>query len=156
MRNGFSMIVDKMENCSLYYDVNSGLKKGFEFIKNYLKNELPVGRYDIDSDLVFAFVQSYDTLPEQEVKWETHKKYIDLQFVVKGKEIIGWTHLGELIPTMEYNEESDCTLYENQEGTLVKLKDGWFAIFFPEDAHKPKCIWDHAHKIKKIVVKIKV
>ncbi len=150
------MIVDKLENCSMYYSVNAGLEKGFEFIKNYLQKELPAGRYDIDGDSVYAFVQSYDTIPAKAAKWETHKKYIDIQFIAGGREIIGWASVNALKPGTEYSEESDCTLYEDGEGTDVKLKDRQFAILFPEDVHKPKCIWDKAVNVKKIVVKVKI
>ena len=150
------MIADKLKNAALYYSVNSGLEKGFDFIRNFISNEVPDGRYDIDGDNVYALVQSYETVSEQEAKWETHRKYIDIQCVIRGREIIGYAHMDQLTPSTEYNEQKDIMFYQDGEGTAVKLQDGCFAVFFPEDAHKPKCAWGDVQSIKKIVVKIKV
>lgn len=149
------MIADRLENCTLYYAINPGFEKAFAFIRGYMKNELPDGRYDIDGEEVYALVQSYETLDEREVKWEAHKKYIDLQFVVKGKEIIGWKPVSELTAETEYDGKNDCILYAADEGTGIKLQNGWFAVLFPEDGHKPKCMWEKSQKVKKIVLKIK-
>jgi biofilm protein TabA len=150
------MIADSLKNYKLYLSINEGFEKAFGFIHQFLEKELPDGRYDIDGDRVYAMVQSYETIPESEAKWETHNLYIDLQYVAAGNEIIGWTNVKNLIPCVMYNSEKDYTLYEEKEGTPVKLKDGDFTILFPEDAHKPKCIWGKSQAIKKIVVKIKL
>lgn len=149
------MIVDHLKNYTMYLSVNSNMSKGFEFIRKYLENELPEGRYEVDGENVYAMVQSYETTPEKDKKWEAHKEYIDLQYVVCGKETIYWTHEKTLVPCAEYNSEKDYTLYEGPEGTGVKLSNGYYSILFPEDAHKPGCIWDEKQTIKKIVVKVK-
>jgi len=114
------------------------------------------GKYELDGNNVYAMVQSYETLKEEELKFEAHREYIDLQFVAGGKEIIKWTNTTALTPCTQYNEGKDYILYEEHEGTCIKLKDGWFTILLPDDAHKPKCVWEQSETIKKIVVKIKV
>lgn len=65
-----------------------------------------------------------------------------------------WTNVANLTAVIEYNSESDYTLYEDFESTPVKLTDGEFAILFFEDAHKPRCQWENVLVIKKIVIKI--
>jgi len=149
------MIVDNLRNYSLYLEVNKGFQGAFKFIEEFNKSELPVGRYEIDGNNVYALVQSYETKPVTEKKWETHKEYIDLQYVVRGKENIGWINKNGLTPCTSYSVEKDCTLYEELEGTSVKLGNSDFMILFPEDAHKPGCIWEEKQIITKIVIKIK-
>lgn len=150
------MILDKLENSKLYFGAYKGFDKAFDFIAKFHDKELADGRYDIEGDQVYALVQSYETVPWSEMKWEAHKNYIDLQCVIKGREIIGYTHIDNLVPSVEYNVEKDVILFKENEGIELKLQDMWFSILFPEDAHKPKCVWDKAEPIKKIIVKIKV
>ena len=150
------MIVDNLNNCSLYTSVHKGLEKAFEFIKSYEKDELPEGRYEIDGEKVYAMVQHYDTFSKEQAKWEAHRKYIDLQYVSKGNEIINYTNIGNLTPYTEYNEKDDYVLLNGPDGTEVKLKSGDYVILFPEDAHQPRCAWGEVQRVKKIVVKIKL
>ncbi|HHV94997.1 MAG TPA: DUF386 domain-containing protein [Clostridiaceae bacterium] len=150
------MIVDNLSNCSLYANVHEGFAKAFEFIKNYEKNELPEGKYEIDGEKIYAMVQHYDTISKEQAKWEAHRKYIDLQYVSEGKEIINYTNISNLTPYTEYDEKGDYVLLNGPDGTEVKLKSGDYIILFPEDAHQPKCAWEEIQRVKKIVVKIKL
>jgi len=150
------MILDKLENQNLYVNVNSKLKKAFEFLSKNNLDQLIDGRYEIDSDNVYALVQSYTTNKEDNNKWESHQKYIDIQYIVKGNETIIWAPIDQLTIVEEYSEERDVTFYkESIYSSKLNLKDNCFCIFFPEDGHKPCCIFDEPMKIKKIVVKIK-
>ncbi len=150
------MIVDVLKNSNLYTSVNSNFTKAFEFIQNYMSNSIPVGRYDIEGTDVFALVQSYESQPQSEKKAEAHKKYIDIQFVASGKEIIYWSNIDGMVDSIPYNEEKDIVFFKEREGTPVKLEGGSFAILFPEDVHTPGCIWGEASNINKIVIKIKI
>ncbi|WP_369461599.1 YhcH/YjgK/YiaL family protein [Thermoclostridium stercorarium] len=66
----------------------SRFQKAFRFIREFHQNEKEDGRYEIDGNDVYALVQSYTTLPSDQCKWESHDKYIDIQYIVRGKEII--------------------------------------------------------------------
>ena len=79
------MIIDTIKNCGLYAAGNENLKKGFEFIKEFLENPKAVGKYEIDGDNIYAIVQEYET--KAPGKFESHKKYTDIQFLVSGKEL---------------------------------------------------------------------
>lgn len=78
------MISDRIINFEEYISLNKNLKKAFEFLKSADVDKLLDGRYEIDGENVFALVQSYRTKAENEVGWEAHKKYIDIQFIAKG------------------------------------------------------------------------
>ncbi|WP_026881530.1 YhcH/YjgK/YiaL family protein [Clostridium akagii] len=151
------MILDKLENQNLYTNINSNIKKAFEFLNNNDIKNLKDGKYEIDSDNVFALVQSYITKQDKENKWESHEKYIDIQYIVNGEETIVWSPTNQLAVDQEYSKEKDITFYkEANHFSKINLKNDYYCIFFPRDAHKPGCIFDKPMNIKKVVIKIKL
>lgn len=151
------MILDKLENQNLYTNINSNFRKAFDFLNNKDIANLKDGRYEIDSDNVYASVQSYITKEDKCKKWESHEKYVDIQYIVKGGETILWSPIDQLSIEEEYSKEKDITFYkEGNYSSRINLKDNYYCIFFPGDAHKPGCIFDKVINIKKIVIKIKL
>jgi YhcH/YjgK/YiaL family protein len=151
------MILDKLENCSRYSPLNLLFEKAFRFLAAPGLDGLEDGKYPIDGENVFALVQSYTTSNSSAKKWEAHRKYIDIQYVVKGNEIDEWAPASGLNVLEEYTAEKDVAFFgETDEWTSVKLKEGYFAVFFPEDAHKPGCTSSKEARVKKVVVKVKI
>jgi biofilm protein TabA len=123
------------------------------FLSRDLKN-LATGKHPIDSDKVFANIIEMTTSQSGGGKFESHRKYIDIHYIISGEEIIGVCHTGKLDAITEYDEKGDFTLYSiPEEYDRVTLKEGDFAIFFPEDAHMPGCSFNTPKKIRKVVVK---
>lgn len=152
-----SVISDRIINFEEYISLNKNLKKAFEFLKSADVDKLLDGRYEIDGENVFALVQSYRTKAENEVGWEAHKKYIDIQFIAKGTEAIGWKPADELTVREGYSEKNDIAFYENPPcWSRLVLTEGQFAVFFPSDAHKPCLAVQSPCEVKKIVVKVKL
>src|SRR5205823_949045 len=115
------------------------------------------GRYDIDGDDVFALVQTYDTVPSTEKKYESHRVYADIQYVAEGSELIYYTPIAGLRPTMAYDEVKDYLLYSDPvAATPLLLEPGCFAIFYAQDGHKPGCVHNAANRIKKAVIKVRL
>jgi YhcH/YjgK/YiaL family protein len=114
-----------------------------------------VGKYPIDGDDVFALVQTYESRPRQEGKWEAHRKFIDVQFVAQGKEQLGWANLNRLKVSEPYSDENDVLFLEG-EGDFVTAEAGTFVIFAPQDAHMPGIAAGNPQKVKKVVVKVRV
>ena len=148
------MVVDKIENYRLYSTLTNRLAKGFEFIINTDLVAIESGKYEIDSDDIFAIVQEYDTKEEQDCVLESHHQYIDIQYIIKGAELMGVTCLNDQI-VVEENLEKDYTFY-NAETSMLKVEEGMFTIFFPEDLHRPGVKLDQIAKVKKVVVKVKI
>ena len=148
------MVVDKIENYRLYSTLTNRLAKGFEFIKNTDLAAIESGKYDIDNDNIFAIVQEYDTKEEQDCVLESHHKYIDIQYMIKGAELMGVTCLNDQV-IVEENLEKDYTFY-NAETSMLKVEEGMFTIFFPEDLHRPGVKAGQIAKVKKVVVKVKI
>ena len=148
------MIVDTLRNTDVYAAMHERIALALDFLKTTDFSKLPDGRIEIDGDDVFAMAQSYTTRPLEDSKWEAHRKYIDVQFIVSGIEKIGVAKTDSLSPLADYDEEGDCRFYEG-DGVFPTLAEGDFAIFHPWDAHMPGVACDSPSEVRKVVVKIK-
>ncbi len=148
------MIIDKLSNIQLYYGLNKKIQSAFDFLQKNGTADLEDGKYVIDGDEVFALVQSYDTKPEIEGKWEAHRKYIDIQYIINGCEYIGWADLDQLKVTELYNDKNDVLFLEGK-GVFLKADPGTFLLFTSQDAHMPGIMADRLMQVKKIVIKIR-
>lgn len=100
--------------------------------------------------------QTYETKPESEKKLEVHRKFIDIQFIVEGEEKIYFGDHADFSVKTPYDEAKDAEFLDGDLRESAVLKRNDFAVFFPEDAHKPGCIAAGASIVKKIVVKVPV
>jgi len=147
------MVFDSLDNADFYYNLSPHIKKGLLFLKNTQNlMDLPIGRVEIDGDNVFALVQEYETKSFNIDMWEAHKKYFDIQFIVKGTEAIKIARIEDMIPNTKYHEDGDYWLFSG-EGNDTKLTENQFTILGPEDIHQPGISIEEPQKIKKIVVK---
>ena len=155
------MILDNIKNAKNYYCLNNGFKKAFEFLVNNDLKNFEDGKYEIDSDNIFLNVQTLTLKPKEELKWEAHKKYIDIQFIIKNRERMGVYDKSEFDKIeKEYDENKDVIFYqnENKNYNFVNLKENDFIIFYPQDVHAPmlRVKNDKEEKVKKVIVKIKI
>ncbi len=148
------MVIDKIENYRLYSKLTKRLEKGFEFITNTDLVAIEVGKYEIDNDAIFAIVQEYDTKEEKDCVLEGHHKYIDIQYIIQGVELMGFAPLTNQ-NVVEEDLEKDCTFYKGAT-SMLRVEEGMFTLFFPEDLHRPGVMADQISKVKKVVVKVKI
>ncbi len=150
------MIIDKIENIDFYSNIPEKIAKALTFLKNTNFTDQQDGKHPIEGNNLFYIVQRYQTKPLTEGKFEAHKKYIDIQYLVSGEEIIGYTPLDNLEIVEPYNEQNDCAFYKAPEKiTTLFLTPGSFAIFFPHDAHMPCRQLNTPTDVLKVVVKVK-
>ena len=147
------MIIDKIENQNIYKSLSSGIEKGFDFINKNDLIEMPLGKYEIEGEDIFAIVMEYETKEKSECKFEGHHKYIDLQYIISGTEYVSLKTLTDQTP-VESSTEKDYDFY-NIDSEMLKFEPGRFMIFFPDDLHQPGIQLDKVSIIKKVVVKIK-
>ena len=152
------MIFDRIENSKTYYSIHKNFEKGFDFIKKALTENLAPGKYEIDGKELFASVSEYDTKKDTDGVAEAHKYYIDIQFIVWGEELMKSLDISKAQPKTVYNGEKDVQFFLDGEWSSVNvLESGDFAIFFPNDVHKPNlAVNDQPAPVKKIVVKVKI
>lgn len=130
------------------------LMLGLKFIQEQDVLNMSPSRIELDGDKVFAMIQHYDSKPKEQGMWEAHRKYIDIQYVAEGQELMGFANLSYL-EAGEYSEEKDF-LPLHGEGSYVLMKAGTFVILTPEDAHIPQVAVDVPQPVKKVVVKVAV
>lgn len=146
------MIFDRVENLMSYSALLPNLDKVAAFIKEGNYN-FEGGIVNLDGDALY--VSPFEGIGKErhEAKLEAHRRYVDLQLLIEGSEEIGWTPLSschhEVAP---YSEEKDIIFYKDPVRDFLKLAPGYFAVFFPEDAHAPLV----GEEIKKLVFKFSV
>lgn len=152
------MIIDSMNNCKQYYALHKNFQKAFEAIENALNADLPVGKYEIDGKDLYISVQEYATKAEENARFEAHRKYIDIQYIVSGEECVEVVDLSKTESATPYNEEKDVEFYmANGRVWRGVLTAGEYGIFMPNDVHRPAMSVDGETKpVKKILVKIKL
>lgn len=151
------MILDRIENWGAYFTKETKLYAGIKFIMEHADKNTPDGRYDIEGDDLYAIVQSYTTDTPVNKKLESHKKYLDIQCLISGREIIGWIPAYKLEVMTPYLGERDVIFYQSNEYiSPLLLTPGVFSVFYPLDAHMPGCFLDKPEFVRKIVVKVKI
>ena len=144
------MIKDNLLYAKLYENVHPLFPAAFAFLKEAMKEKKEVGRYELEGG-AFALVQSYDSKSAENCKIEAHKKFIDIQCVLKGKELFGVADLSTQTMYEDKFEEKDVAFYRG-EVDLLTMTDGDFVIVFPEDAHRPQ--QGDGSRVEKVVVKV--
>jgi YhcH/YjgK/YiaL family protein len=135
-----------------------GLRAALSYLRQVDPAELSEGRYALDGEQLYAMVQRYRTLPNDAWKFEGHRRYIDVQYVVSGVEVIGWASSDLATIGPEYDgKETWLGAIDPGAVTPVLLRAGDLAVLFPEDAHAPK----HSSAsgpmdVVKIVVKVAI
>ena len=150
------MILDKYENKDLYVGIHPKFAKCFEYVEEYMKNPVPAGTYEIEGRDLYVMVQDSETRLEGFL--ETHKKYIDVQVLISGEEMVYCDWGYGLETETPYNEEKDFEFFKDREDKIeFVFAGGEFMILFPHDAHKPAMIYGDKQTVcKKLVFKVKI
>jgi biofilm protein TabA len=130
--------------------------KAFNYLKTMDLPNIAPGKYPLMGDSMFVSVSEYTPKDLENAKWEAHKKYIDIQYVAKGKEKIGVAPLTGATVTEPFNETKDVGFFTSSDGQYYEAQPGTFYIFFPSDLHRPGIKTDGSDTVRKIVIKIRV
>ena len=129
------------------YQYPAAIATALEFLAKPETAELPVGRYELDGDNIFVLIQDQTTAPVENKRAESHRNYIDIQYLFTGKEVQGCVYEAKRLIGRKYAD------VENEQ--FVTLHPGEFTVFFTNDIHRPNCTMDEPVNIHKAVVKIK-
>jgi biofilm protein TabA len=125
--------------------------EAFAFLKNMNLDTLSPGKYPIIGDQVFATVTEAPSHNKQDVKWESHQHYVDLQYIIRGKEMIGVADTSEATIVKPYSPD---VINYTADGKYYITEPEMFFLFFPNDAHRPTIKVDGYDVVKKLVIKI--
>ena len=174
------VVYDKIENIELYKGLSDDIYAGLKYLKDMTPDVEP-GTYEINPR-VKAIVSEYTTKEVNENGYEAHRKNIDIQALLTGTERIAFLPVDQLTETKPYNPDTDAAFYaaprhlspvncpldpvalhlQVKELSTVNchlssdllLGNGYFTIFFPQDAHMPCLCMDTPTKVKKVVIKV--
>ena len=130
----------------------------FKFLAEHDLSKLDVGRYEIDGGDVYVNIDEYETRDYEQTRYESHRKYADIQYLVKGEERIGVLSREQLSVTAPYDIDRDIEFLssERENEKLQTANSTRFFVFFPENAHRPCIYMGQPSKVRKAVVKIKL
>ncbi len=150
------MIIDQLSNTHLYAGISDKINKAFQYLQNTDLDNVAPGKYPIDGDNIFAIVQEYTTLDSADEKMEAHRKHIDVQYMIKGTELVGHMLLKDQVPCKVYDEQEDYMLFAEEPTFFTQMAAGTFMIFYPTDPHMPCIKEGEPAMVKKVVVKVKI
>lgn len=148
------MVLDTFKYKDCYLPMGGRFIAAFRFIEQCILHPPAVGRYELDGEKIYALVQEYTTKPGDEVLWESHRRYIDIQFILSGQERIEYANISKMPEGTPYNSEKDFFKCSGVEGSSLLLAAGSFAIFYPQDMHKACCMVSEPAAVKKVVIKV--
>lgn len=148
------MVLDSLVNASMYESLHPAFKQAFDFIRNTDFSKMEPGKTELDGKNLFVNYAEITGKDAETAKMETHNDYIDIQVAVEKDEQMGYTPTVNLkSPRDAYNDVKDVTFFYDKAETMLTVKKGEFAIFFPEDGHQPgigEGTW------RKVIVKVKL
>lgn len=159
--NGWSVkpdaSINRKEFAISYFKHKDRWDKAFTFLKENDLTKLEVKRYDLDGDNVYALISEYLTKNEDEARYEAHQKYIDIQYVISGKEQIGIAPMSMKKEILEpYDTTRDIMFLTVNQIKNLKANPDRFFIFFPDDIHRPGLKDGENLQVRKVVIKVKV
>ena len=148
------MILSPLSQADRYAVLHPRFAAAFAFLRQEGLAALPPGRYEIDGDQLFALITIGPGRSREVGKLESHRAYIDIQYVAAGIDKMGWKSTPTCTrPQSAFDTAKDAVLYDDTPDAFVATGPGSFTIFFPEDAHTPLL---SAGVLHKVVVKIAV
>jgi YhcH/YjgK/YiaL family protein len=142
------MIIDRLGSAERYQNLHPSFPEAFEFLRAPGIAELAEGRYELDGDRLVAVVARKTGKPLQEALLESHRRMIDIHFLLSGSEAMGWKPVGDCATAKTpYEESDDCIFYADAPVIWADVPAGSFAIFFPGDAHATMVSPGQLHKV---------
>ena len=149
------MIYDKLSNAKRYLGFSPNLDAALRYIAEHDLNELPLGKTSILDDQVYIMVSMLQPGSADEISYEIHDLYIDIQLDIFGTERIDIGNRSHM-EILEENKKNDLTFVKCDTLVECTMGPGNFLIIMPEEPHKPGIISSKNSTIKKCVVKVHI
>jgi len=145
------MIVDSIEYAGRY----AGLLPALEAAVRCAREHPGAAKAEFSGG--YLMYQQGETKPADPDAFESHRKYLDVQWLLKGREIILWNRLESMKELLPYDSAKD-KLSLSGEGSVLEMKPGMMCILWPEDAHSAcrRLAGEPAEHYEKIVIKLEI
>lgn len=153
-----SKSINEEEFFRQYRKNNTWWEEAFTFLKTMDLAQLKPGVYVIDSGNVIATVSQGPTKNKEEVQWEAHRNFNDIQYIIKGKAQMGVAPSADIraVLTHPYTNAKDNMNFTNEGGEYFEADPSTFFIFSPQEMHRPAIKVPGSDNVKKIVIKVRV
>lgn len=153
-----SKSINEEEFFKQYRKNNTWWDEAFTFLKTKDLAQLKPGVYVIDSGNVIATVSQGPTKNKEEVQWEAHRNFDDIQYIIKGKAQMGVAPSADIraVLTHPYTNAKDNMNFTNEGGEYFEADPSTFFIFSPQEMHRPAIKVPGSDNVKKIVIKVRV
>ncbi len=149
------MIVDSLEHCTTSIPYHPRFGKAFAFLSRTDLAALPEGKYPVEGDDLFVLIVKAKGKGASAAQLEVHRDFIDIQYVIGGKDTFGFAHLSQCTaPVAPFDTEKDIQFFTDHPVTYIDVFPGSFLIAFPQDAHAPMA--NDEPFIHKAIVKVRV
>ena len=132
------MILDTLAEAARYARLHPGFARAFEFLFDAALAHREPGKHELDGQRLLVIVSHDPGRGRQGAKLESHRQYIDIQYVVRGTDDMGWRPLSECRQVESpYDPQRDVAFYADPPETWIRVPAGQFVVFWPDDAHAP-------------------
>jgi YhcH/YjgK/YiaL family protein len=146
------MIVDYIDNLEEYKT-----HRFYHYLKQIQQTnwqDLSDGKVVLNNDDYYG-VNTINTKDKSLGFWESHKKYVDIHYIIEGQEIIGYENINNLLINKSYDEQKDLITYFGELANPILMKKGMFIILTQQDAHMPNISHNSTpNLLKKVVYKV--
>ena len=111
---------------------------------------------------IFVVLQRVTTMVPEDTFFEAHRDHLDVHVPLEGAESIGYTPLDERlvpggpVPVFQGDDVTYAAFPSDDDMSVVRLVEGMYALFGPDDVHMPKLQTDGPSPLRKVVVKVPV
>jgi YhcH/YjgK/YiaL family protein len=132
------MILDTLDQAARYAGMHPGFARAFEYLADATLVEREPGKHELDGQRLFVIISHDPGRGRHAAKLESHRRYIDIQYVLRGTDEMGWRPLASC-KTVEtpYDAQREVAFYADAPETWIRVLAGQFVIFWPDDAHAP-------------------
>ena len=132
------------------------IQKAITYLRSHDFTKMETGVYEIEGKDIYAQVFDVMTGSVEEKRPEVHEHFLDVQFLAKGKERLGFTVDTGNYEVDEHFVERDLIFYKKVENEgFIEATEGCFCVFFPSDVHRPAVASGEPMNIRKVVIKIR-
>lgn len=146
------MIVDHLSNWRTYQTAHPLFEAAFECLEHTDWSVVDNGRFNIAGEDVFGIVDRRRGKGVDNAVLEIHRRYIDIQFLITGNDVMGYRPLIQCSQHQPFNDEKDIGFLDDRPISWVDVGRSCFAIFYPQDAHAPMGTSEEFHKV---VIKVR-
>jgi len=146
------MICDVLQQLTRYRNVLPHFEAIHAFLNRKDLLELPLQRMDLVPG-IYAILSEYQTRPADELRWEAHRRYLDIQYLIWGEERIGYSSGPDFQCIEPYDELKDIAFYTGH-GYELPLGRDYFVILFPGEYHMPGIMTHSPEMVRKVVIKV--